>query len=184
MGWYRGKRTVEACLKLDGYRVLSDLRDISFGYSTVTWSRNDEKFSSISIRKSEDKVRLEFIHNKTEEIKQDVSLTRTAQPHGGYRNWFLCPYCQRRIAKLYCGKYFACRKCHDLTYVSCNESHKFDNLFRQMGAKLGEDPRMVRVVLDEGRELRKIERRHRRREYMQTWRQKRKVNNWKFLRDK
>lgn len=42
---------------------------------------------------------------------------------GGWRVWFRCPAkgCGARVAKLYGGEVFACRKCHDLTYPSQKE---------------------------------------------------------------
>jgi hypothetical protein len=59
------------------------------------------------------------------------------------RYWFICPLkvCGRMTAKLYLpngASYFGCRKCYNLTYESCNESHRFDSLFRRMGAGRGE----------------------------------------------
>jgi hypothetical protein len=40
--------------------------------------------------------------------------------------------CGRWVGKLYRppgGRYFACRHCLDLTYVSCQKSHRYDGLF-------------------------------------------------------
>lgn len=70
------------------------------------------------------------------------------RPFGGRRLWFLCPegrrglprldgggvvaernLCGRRVTKLYLppgGERFACRRCHDLTYRSCQRSHCLD----------------------------------------------------------
>ena len=71
-----------------------------------------------------------------------ISLA-TTQPHfGGLRWWFQCPLikqgqaCERRVAKLYLppgGLYFGCRQCYELTYESCQESHKYDRLWRSIG---------------------------------------------------
>ena len=58
---------------------------------------------------------------------QRVSLTASPLPFGGFRWWFCCPICSSRVAKLYLPRagYFACRRCHNLTYRSCNQSgHK------------------------------------------------------------
>ena len=68
---------------------------------------------------------------------QDVSITTTPCFYGGERNWFLCPavvdgvLCENRAAKLHLppgGTMFACRQCHDLTYESCQQSHKYDRV--------------------------------------------------------
>jgi hypothetical protein len=77
-----------------------------------------------------------------------VALTTTRPRFGGLRWWFLCPLvvngrpCGRRVGKLYLppsGRHFGCRKCHDLTYTSCQESHKFDALDRWMARELSRD---------------------------------------------
>lgn len=66
-----------------------------------------------------------------------VRLSTSACNYGGVRYWFECPvvkdgvYCGNRCAKLYLPPsqlYFGCRSCHDLTYESCQTSHKYDNL--------------------------------------------------------
>lgn len=43
---------------------------------------------------------------------------------GGNRQWFACPArgCGRRVAKLYGGRIFACRDCHQLAYPSQREA--------------------------------------------------------------
>ena len=67
-----------------------------------------------------------------------IKLERTACNYGGWRYWFLCPVvkdgvlCENRCSKLYLppgGKFFGCRHCYDLTYQSCQESHKYDKVF-------------------------------------------------------
>ena len=69
--------------------------------------------------------------------KYIIKLTRTLCHFGGYRYWFVCPvvkdgvYCGNRCAKLYlppAGQYFGCRECYDLTYESCQKSHKYDRI--------------------------------------------------------
>jgi hypothetical protein len=71
-------------------------------------------------------------------VEQVVRLQTTRPNFGGVRWWFSCPRmlegeeCGRRVGKLYRppeGRYFACRHCHDLTYESCQKSHRYDGLF-------------------------------------------------------
>jgi len=46
----------------------------------------------------------------------------TACAFGGSRQWFVCPYCNRRVTVVVVdGAYVACRHCLKLTYASCNE---------------------------------------------------------------
>jgi len=67
-------------------------------------------------------------------------ITTTSCNFGGNRWWFLCPFvkngidCERRVGKLYLlDGVLACRHCHHLTYKSCQESHKYDRIFRGIG---------------------------------------------------
>jgi hypothetical protein len=70
-------------------------------------------------------------------VEQKIKLTKTPCHYGGFRWWFECPvvkdgvYCGNRSSKLYLPPrqvYFGCRGCYDLTYESCQTSHKYDNL--------------------------------------------------------
>ena len=81
-----------------------------------------------------------------EAMDYQVSVTTTPLPWGGLRWWFICPltvngcYCGRRVGKLYLppgGRYFGCRRCYDLTYTSCNESHKYDRLYAEIAREMG-----------------------------------------------
>ena len=69
--------------------------------------------------------------------EQRIELTTTDCNYGRFRYWFVCPvvkdgvYCGNRCAKLYLppgGQYFGCRECYDLTYESCQKSHKYDRI--------------------------------------------------------
>jgi hypothetical protein len=58
-----------------------------------------------------------------------VRLVATRCHLGGVRWWFVCPLstngvaCGRRVRKLYLrGRYFGCRHCHGLTYLSTQQS--------------------------------------------------------------
>lgn len=63
--------------------------------------------------------------------RHPVRLQSTACYYGGARWWFTCPYCQRRVAKLYKPPgtpAFTCRHCYRITYASAQEAHQFDRL--------------------------------------------------------
>lgn len=67
-------------------------------------------------------------------IFDSISLQSTNPHFGGERFWFVCPQCKRRVGKLLLppgSAFYRCRQCHDLTYFSCNESHRWDNLFQK-----------------------------------------------------
>ena len=70
-------------------------------------------------------------------FEECLRLLTTKANFGGVRWWFACPFtvggerCNRRVAKLYLppeARKFGCRRCHDLTYESSQESHRYDNL--------------------------------------------------------
>src|SRR5262249_22549062 len=55
-------------------------------------------------------------------------------------SWAACP--AAGAGKLYLpppARYFGCRICHGLTYTSCQESHKYDRLYREAAQRLGID---------------------------------------------
>ena len=54
-------------------------------------------------------------------MNYSVDLTSTPCNFGGHRYWFSCPECGRRVATLHMPPWqtrFACRSCHNLTYLS------------------------------------------------------------------
>lgn len=78
-------------------------------------------------------------------LKIPVYLQTTPAHFGGQRWWFTCPLlvrgvaCNRRVAKLYLppgAKYFGCRHCHDLTYVSSQWAHFEERLMKSWGETL------------------------------------------------
>jgi hypothetical protein len=58
-----------------------------------------------------------------EQVAQEVYFDWTPCNYGGLRPWLICMACGGRVALLYLrGKYFSCRRCHNLTYRSSQES--------------------------------------------------------------
>jgi hypothetical protein len=71
------------------------------------------------------------------DLEERLRLLTTKANFGGVRWWLACPFtlegkrCDRRVAKLYLppeGHKFGCRTCHNLTYESSQQSHKYDGL--------------------------------------------------------
>jgi hypothetical protein len=98
-------------------------RESSIGY-VVEW------FADVAL------VTLKY-RRDNEPVEIPIRIQTTPMHFGGERRWFTCPLivngvaCDRRCGKLYLppgAKYFGCRKCHRLTYVSCQEAHKADRL--------------------------------------------------------
>jgi len=98
---------------------------------TLSWSRNGEKTGSIGYRIEPKRMILNYRHKPYGgdwvDVEETVYFDKTPCNYGGFRYWFHCPGCGRRVALLYgAGKYFLCRHCHNLTYASQQE----DRLFR------------------------------------------------------
>lgn len=103
-------------------------------------------------------VRLQYtVKPSGRDVDYRVRLEMMPVNYGGVRWWFRCPLsnhdrqpCNRRVGKLYLppgGVYFGCRHCYNLTYTSCNESHKYDSLCKSMAADLGMSPELVKLAL-------------------------------------
>ncbi len=76
-----------------------------------------------------------------ENIKERIALLDTRPNRGGARWYLSCPFvsegecCGDRVRKLYLPpgeRRFGCRKCHDLTYESSQENHRYDALYAWM----------------------------------------------------
>jgi hypothetical protein len=100
-----------------------------------------------------------FIWTATKEQEShdyEVYLTTTRPRFGGFRWWFICPLttnnlpCNRRVGVLYLppsGRYFGCRHCYDLTYTSCQESHKFDRLHETLAERMGKELAALKRIM-------------------------------------
>ncbi|SEL93955.1 hypothetical protein SAMN05444413_1243 [Roseivivax marinus] len=121
--------TTDAYRRLDVRRWARDglLRPGSrFGWQ---WRRDGETLASINAEVSHGFVTLDYRArdggDDWQPMRYDVHLDATPCHLGGTRRWFLCPArgCGKRVAVLYGGKVFACRRCYGLAYPSQNENH-------------------------------------------------------------
>jgi hypothetical protein len=158
--WWRSskKTTVEDCRSLDAIRWMREgiLKAGVRHYGSWAWYRDaarTERTSAIGYEVSTlgDPPWLRLTYTFTE--RQDsldyrIRLVTTRPRFGGIRWWFVCPLvtngvaCGRRVGKLYLppgGRYYGCRHCYRLTYTSCQESRKYDGLWRRMALNMGED---------------------------------------------
>ncbi|RJP38999.1 MAG: hypothetical protein C4548_12530 [Desulfobacteraceae bacterium] len=95
---------------------------------TLSWSRGDEKAGWINYRREDDRIILSYRfrewQGEWENVTETVKIVRTACNYGGYRQWFQCPRCRKRVAVLYgAGRYFLCRHCYNLAYSSQQEDY-------------------------------------------------------------
>ncbi len=92
------------------------------------WSRDGKTVASIDVRTEPGRVILTYRHRSRGEDWTDKSypvyLEWTPCNFGGERAWFRCPAmgCGRRVAILYAGDIFACRRCYQLAYSSQREA--------------------------------------------------------------
>lgn len=88
---------------------------------------NGEKVGSIQVQVARGHLTLVYrsrsYGDDWKDMHYNVLIDRTPCNYGGERVWFQCPAqgCGRRVAKLYGGKVFACRKCHRPAYPSQKE---------------------------------------------------------------
>jgi len=158
---WNGQRTrpvTEDGLILDGYNMIPKVlkaRGSSPGYrGQFTWNRNGEYMADIGYTLQGETFTLDYRKKGEQVPPYPVELSPNPQPKGGLRYLFLCPVqgCGRRTAKLYLpngSRIFGCRQCHNVTYQACNESHKWDGLFRRFGADMGYSFETVKRALKE-----------------------------------
>jgi hypothetical protein len=141
------KMTVEECLTLDINKLVKDgLLHRSWG--ELRWYRGREETASVSYMLKDigfKEGRSAYVltirspvirRGQRISIPQDIPLVTTQLHSGGKRYWFSCPDCRRGVGRLHRphgASRFLCRSCYDLTYASCQESHKFDWFFARIG---------------------------------------------------
>ena len=164
--WHDKKTTVEECLVLSAGKLARDgIIAQSPGTGWLWWTNSATGALSASAGYSREVVdervvlRLRYSvtrrDGETHDIEEPIWLQTTPSAVGGRRWWFTCAQvvnaraCGRRVGKLYLPpgrRYFGCRHCYDLTYTSCQESHKYDRLFGQLAAGTGVHERLVKAM--------------------------------------
>ncbi len=146
-----GKRTNDM-LALDVRSINRAGRLTPGSWFTWQWTYNGEKTASIQLWVETDSVVLDYRnrsahHNggEWEPMKYAVLLDWTPCTLGGQRVWWRCPavVCGRRVAVLFGGRIFACRKCHALAYRSqrkagdARSTRRADTIRRRLGWEAG-----------------------------------------------
>ena len=116
---------------------------------SLSWSRVGGNTGSVSYRVERDRMILSYKHlsryRRWEEVTQTIQFTQTPCNFGGYRKWFRCPNCDRRVA-IICGAGTSSppRQCYDLTYTTRKGKayyrllEKADNIRERLGKDSGE----------------------------------------------
>jgi hypothetical protein len=160
--WYRfdKKTTTGECHSLDvRYFHREGLLTPRYSFS-LRWSQAGRETETGSIRSAvigdekPERVILTYRYRsgqsgEWEEVREILPLTWTACNFGGERPWFICPGagCGRRVAVLYGpGRYFLCRHCYDLVYVSQreNEMHRALRRTQPIRERLGGSANMTK----------------------------------------
>ena len=157
--WKDGKTTVEQCLHLDsvwlaitehlGRRITADIA----WTSRRTGAKRSGADLVLDLRDPYEPLALiTYRHMQARTLyRQRIPLTPTVPYFGGLRWWFRCPLCGRRVRKLYMpddDRRFACRCCFQLTYDSCQDSHRWDRLFLDIAKEVygeGSDDHVARI---------------------------------------
>lgn len=158
---YSDRWTVEECKSIT-VKFLNTYGYFDGGVHSggMAWTRNGERTGSIgfvvSTARGDEYIRFQYTQTdrssgEKTDLDYTVRLVSTPCHFGGRRWWFICPLiingqpCIHRVGALYLagGKYFGCRHCHNLTYESSKESHKFD----RMWLKAGIDPKEAKELL-------------------------------------
>jgi hypothetical protein len=165
-GWHDKKTTVEECLILSAGKLARDgIIAQSPGSGWLWWTNTAtcERIASAGYSReiNGDLVVLRLRYTVTRrdgesaDIDEPLRLQTTPSAVGGMRWWLTCPLvvngraCGRRVGKLYLppgARCFGCRNCHDLTYTSCQESHRYDRLVGRLATETGLDMRFVKAM--------------------------------------
>lgn len=149
------RETVEDCLALD---INSLVRKRLFVLNArslegiLTWTRGEREIGScvysFNALAGNLEIKLRYTYNDTEQISCTIYLEAIAAHLGGKRLYLICPECGKRRWHLYLNHYVKCRVCHDLTYESCRESHKFDSLYARMAIGMNTSMAEVRKAMN------------------------------------
>ena len=148
------KTTTESQLRID-IRWMKKNGYLKPGYGgSMSWECNGNDTGSVNYRIETDCMILNYRHRprggQWESVEQHISFDQTTCNYGGYRLWFKCPLCSRRVAILYgMGKYFYCRHCYGLTYTSQLESRADRHMrkARKIRKRLGASMNLMEPIL-------------------------------------
>ncbi len=103
----------------------------------ITWSIRGDRTGGISFRVSARDMYIQLLYTvkdhatgAVQNMDYKVPLLKTLCHFGGYRYWFQCNYCHRRVGVLYINTYARCRRCSRLCYAS----QKAGRLERSIGS--------------------------------------------------
>lgn len=97
-------------------------------------------YQRLTIAKYSDKLKQDDAMNikvdyfyKDKSYSYRIQLSQTIPHYGGYRYWWLCPSCSKRVSVLFCAGVFVCRHCINTPYGS-QLQQPIDRLFSRAEA--------------------------------------------------
>ncbi len=151
------KNTTEAFIAFDiRYLNRKDLLRPAQSFA-LRWLRNGVRIGSIQVNTTSNSIVLSYRHRTRDSHDWQqkeclIELARTPCHYGGERTWFVCPArgCGRRVAVLYGGAIFACRRCQQLSYKSQREQPRRRALRRAQTIRmnLGGSPNLTEPFPD------------------------------------
>jgi len=160
--WRSAKEKVENCRSIDANSFSRWGYFKPGGRGGITrWTRNGMETGSCwvytNIDNTDDSISFSYKYDDKPHPDVKVKLSWYSPGFGGRRYFFICPVCGKRMRTLHF-KYgeIACRTCHNLTYESCVENHRIDNLCKAMAGGLNASWQDVKSRMNElAREWRK-----------------------------
>ncbi len=111
------------------------------------WLCGDQTVGSIQVLTSENRLVLSYRYRHSADwidTNYPIKIVWTNCNFGGKRPWLLCPveHCGKRVAILYGGAIFACRKCYQLAYQCQRENahHRVIRKAEKMRKRMGWEP--------------------------------------------
>ena len=141
------KLEADGLMKMRIWSFMRRLKGWNQAESGLTWGRDSDdpfrvryQFDRRMDSEFRPEIRLFYsIEDMQEEISYFIYLDETPCHLGGVRYWFLCPLsrgqkaCGRRVGVLYFnGKYFGCRHCLRLTYMSKSINYSANGSIRAL----------------------------------------------------
>ena len=100
-------------------------------------------WNSIRFNVKDRRLYMKYLDESKSLAKEYIDMAATPCHYGGFRHWFVCPYCRCNTRRLhFCRDYFACRKCFNLAYPSQNENLA-DRIKRKRNKILGKEYKHV-----------------------------------------
>jgi hypothetical protein len=144
-----GRDTIDSCRALNVNRLYRSGCLAPGWFGVWQWS-DGQQTASITLRAEADRVILSYrFHGGTrsENVYEPVPIVRMPCRFGGFRPYFLCLACRRRVVTLFeSGGYFKCRHCSRLAYASQREDAWHRSLRRagkihgKLRERLGPEP--------------------------------------------